>query len=436
MKISYMKVYRFVIALALFSLFVTRLSLASLFKRFWLDEVYDLQGGALKTTFLGLLKNGPMGGTASPSPLDFMIDRFWMSLFGYHPQVFGDLRLLLRFPHVVQWALAGVAVYFFMEAFLSRKMPSLRPLNRSLVAAASAVFYHANTFASYYAIETRPYSLWCFFTTLHVLFFLWDVFFGLNRKQFYFYGIVCILLAFTTYASLGMILGTFMLQYFLLEKRKRLGLYAGLSAVCVGIGGWYFLKMPALVYPASWGLAFEELGEVIAKSLHSHSPVTFILTLFFFCFFMPFWTRGIKKYRVIYACVWGAIAYCHVLILSCLLHHYLIASRQFIFLVPYLTAAYGLGLFQLMQWVVVAMKRIRPLAQFGFVQVLVAWACISLTSRVVSDMKSIRHDLVFFGKRHALSRTHSTNCLVDSPKLQEADTEQRFEDLNNLCRSF
>ena len=421
-------------ALAIAILFegTTRLGLAALFKKFWIDESTGLKT-TLDTSFLELLQFKAPGTELTPSPLHFFGDRLLLWIFHFRPQFYGDLRLLLRLPHIVYWSLAAVAVFIFLEAFLAKKMATMRDGTRLLLATAAAFFYHSNTFAQYYAIESRAYSLWCSLATIHLLFFIWSVCFGLSRRQWLGYATASLLLVLTTVASLGMTLGCLILQFAFTNERKHLRRNIALVVLCFCIAGWNYSKMAQVhLDSGTWGLYFQEVGEVIAKSLHSHSRVAFALAFPFFCVFMPFWNRRSREYRVIYATVWGSLVYTLFLVLNCRRHHYLVASRQFIFLVPYLSAAYLIGIVQIARWAAALAGRISALARLDFVRVLIVWSFLSLSSRFIHDGRAIRHDLVLFNERHALSITQSSNCPEDRPDSLDGTLEK----INDLCRSF
>ena len=301
-----------------------------------------------------------------------------------------------------------------------------------MISVAAAFFYHLNTFASYYSIETRAYSLWCSLTTLNVLFLLWAVYFGLRRWQWVGYATVCILLSFTTFASLGLVLGGFILQYFLLKDRKSLPRFIGLSAACMGISYWYLAKSPPFSHSPTWELCFHELREVISKSLHAHAPSVALLVFSLFCVLLPLLSLKKKEERAVYALVWGSLAYAGVLILSCMQHHYLVASRQYIFLVPYLSAAYALGLYQSIRWLVGLFNRLNLPRKLEPTHVLLVWSAAIIFTSVKNDCRIIRHDLVQFKERHSLSKSSAPICPRDFPDYQYTT----FEKINDTCRSL
>ena len=126
-------------------------------------------------------------------PLFYLLEKFWISLFGYS-------EIALRFPSVLASLLTGYFVYN-----IGKK------LKNSSVGAWAAAFFLFNPLIIYYSQEARMYSLVTLFLIAALYFFL--------QKKYFLYNFFAALALSTHYAALFFLLSIF--SYLLIKKQHR-----------------------------------------------------------------------------------------------------------------------------------------------------------------------------------------------------------------------
>jgi hypothetical protein len=151
----------YALCIPLFFYFAVHLWFASQGKPFWIDETDGIFWN-LKLNLWQLIRDGAPAGQGSKSPLLYIFDRLWLYAWADRPQQFWDLRLFFRVIPVTAWSAANVFLFAHLWRFFFREQ-KFRNWTAFLFAFAIAQFSYTNNFGSYYAIESRGYSLWVSF---------------------------------------------------------------------------------------------------------------------------------------------------------------------------------------------------------------------------------------------------------------------------------
>ncbi|MGZ3696249.1 MAG: hypothetical protein ACXWQO_19760, partial [Bdellovibrionota bacterium] len=187
--------------LFLFFYFAVHLWFASQGKPFWMDET-DGIFYTFKLNLWQLIHEGAPRGQGSRSPLMYIFDRLWLYAWNDQPQKYWDLRLFFRVIPVSAWSAANVFLFAHLWSYFNSEK-KFGYWTSCLFAVAIAQFTYTNNFGSYYAIESRGYSLWVSFSLLNFLAF-WQIVRSGN-KGWGLYYFSSIAMALTTYASLPQI---------------------------------------------------------------------------------------------------------------------------------------------------------------------------------------------------------------------------------------
>ncbi len=421
------------LALFLFCFFAIHLFFAAQGKKFWNDE----SDGLFYTrvfNFTQLLWDGAPPGQASRSPLPYLIDRLWMSFWNYAPQQYWDLRLFFRVPQVSFWALANVFLFFFLRRRFREWLPSQKHL-ATLAALAVSLFSYSNNFASFYAIESRAYSLWLALSMVHFL-LLWDCLRLPDGKApwkgFYF---VSALLVFCTYTAAIQI--AFAVGFLLLYARhtkapvslmtKRIGI---LLLCTVPITLFYLTKIPAMSYGSTWGIYGLAVLEVVLKAFHHHSHHPLFLTGPLMFLFVPlFWWKRDRLLALLSLHAIGLVLFSLPLFLFTWWKGGLFASRYVIYMVPGLTFLYVLGLFSVAKWI--QEKVPLRLQQRTFLILLLLWSLSEVIGRPISAYKGTKADIARFSARNSYKHNEDPLCALEFPHEPE-----ELEAFNDLCRKI
>lgn len=425
------------LAVTLFVFFAFRLYLAGQGKAFWMDESDGLYY-TRNTGFLDLLLNGSPTGQASKSPLPYLIDKLWISAWGDIPQRYWDLRLFFRVPQVSFWAAANVFLFFHLRRTFNELMGG-RGWQPWLFAMGVTLFTYSNSFASYYAIESRAYSLWGSLSLAHLL-LLWDV---LRKpedgKSWGWFCAVSFLLVAATYTSAFQIALATMVVYAndALAKKswfpssRLLRRTAALFLITAPITFYYYSKIPFMDFgKPTWEIFGKGLLEVVLKAFHHHSYHPVLVTGPLILLGLPFYWW--KRDRVLALMTIHTAA---LLLLSLLIFLIsrakggIFASRYIIYAVAGLSFSYFLGIYTLTGFLarlVPAKWRARaPLA------ILTLLAIAQVTARPWAFYKDLGKDLQKFRDRNGYMVNEDPACNGDL-----AHDPEPLEKLNDLCRKL
>lgn len=412
----------------LFLLFCVRYWLSSQGKVFWMDETDGLHYTQASSLWDLIVKGAPSG-QASKSPLHYILDRLWLLAAGDRPQLWWDLRLFFRILPATYWALASVTAGWFVLRELKERIPGLSFWPALGIAAGAATFLHSHSFMHIYAIESRAYPLWASLSVVHFLFFWRSVTAGLSRREWWSYGIVCALLALTTYASLiqiGSGLGLLVFSKLIRKERVEWAQAVAIGAVTVFLIGYYLLRMDKANFsPPTWEMYFESVKELLAKSFH-HSRFTGVyVTGPLLLFLVPWWRRHTRGVVETWCFVWLHLASTLMLFLASRAANGIWGSRYVTYLIPSLTWCYFLGISQLSAWLAARSPRLK------IAHLLLVLALFEMGTRAWKIGKNVPEDLSRFSKRNSISLTTVPGCDERLPHDPEP-----FEHLNNLCRGI
>jgi hypothetical protein len=267
-----------IIALFLFIFVSARLGLDSLTKELWADETAGSENYYLKD-YQRLLWTGVS--EASPSPLYYIVSRFWLSLWDFRAHEYWNLRLFQRAPSIVFWALSTVTIFLWAVGIFKR-LYGRRSWCILLISLGVALFAQSNPFASQYAIEDRAYSLWLFLTLVQGLLIFDASLFGRTKSITALYGIISILLVFVTFSSFAITLIQLFLFWWLKERSFRFFYFSViLTFVCLLIVAWYFRSIPPMDYGNEWFTWKNYRGSVVTafgKTFHHESNYSLLLS--------------------------------------------------------------------------------------------------------------------------------------------------------------
>lgn len=426
-------------ACLLFSFFTLRLWLASLKRPLWGDEVVGISG-SIKNSFGQLLAHGPAG-EASPSPLNYLIERGWLALWDFTPQHHWDLNLFFRILPVTYWALAGLAVFFFLYHLFKVFLPATPFGARLLIASGVATFYNSGDFGSYYALEDRSYALWTLLGTVHLGFFVLGTLRRLTKMQWAAYALISLLMVLTTYVALAQIALALFIQ--LASQRingpRREPLwrealpYSATLLIATGVALNYFAKVGSWGFkPPSWQYFWECMGEVIAKAFHHHNLAPLAVTLPLLLVVMPWIFRHKPGVVELAALAWSYAGLGVLLFLACLWKGNLFASRYLIYLTPVFTGLYGMGILmlagRLTSWL---HKRAPRLQRYSYVSLLVIWAAVEIGQRIPMYTRNIAESIHILHTKNAYGPPpEGTDC----PAVIDLSNERATFLFNERCR--
>lgn len=420
----------------LFLYFAVHLWFASQGKEFWMDETDGVYYN-LKHDLWFLFLEGSDGGQGSRSPLVYILDRIWFYLWGDIPQEYWDLRLFFRVLPVTYWS--GVHVFLFVHLwryFFTEK--NFGYWIAALVSLAIAQFSYSNNFGSYYAIETRAYSLWVACSFLQFL-ALWQVLRSQDRAGWALYFWSSCGLVFTSYASLPQIFiggGILLLDQWVSERKIS---FLGerpvkvMLTLVVGafIGFYYFANANQMNYkPASTNLYWTSVLEVLLKSFHHHSYHAAYVTFPLLFVLIPlYWFRRDRIFTWLNLYSLALLANTYVLYLASLKKGGIYASRYVIYLLPHLTFLYVLGiatiLYGLSKWLE------KRTGKVWATRVFVILCVIELPSRSTNIYKGTPKDVERFFARNSFGRRAGPDCTVPLPH-----NPWDVELVSNNCRGF
>ncbi len=412
-----------------FVLFVARLSSASLFKVLWDDETVGMRQSYVRS-YGNLLWVGSE--EASPSPLYYLLNKIWHGLWNYTPQEYWNLHLFMRLPHVIYFALGSLGVFFWIAKAVREKLALSLPLIL-IIAGGAAFFFHTNNFTSYYAIEDRAYSLWLMLSTFQFLAFLDWLFFGFSKRSAVLFGMLSVLLVFTTFSSLPMTAAQLGLYWLFFKRDKK---FFSFSALVLGTSSlvalWYFRSITSMDYGIGWFTwknYFGSITEVVAKTYHHHNavalafslPITFLSVIFLW-----------KKYNSrIPLALFGYAALClcvtFILFKGSEWKHGIWASRYIIFLVPPFTALYGLVLYAIA-------NLFRGYGKYVFV----LWCAIQLFPGIFQYVQQAKKDFGSYKAEAIYGRSTRPECThrFSEDGAGEDFLAKNVERVNSICRGL
>lgn len=208
-------------------------------------------GEALEYGFGRLLWRGTSldsWGELNTSPLHYLIDKTWISLWGGQPHFHWDLYVFFRMLPGFYWCFAVCAVFFFVS-WLLRERRFLPPAAWAIGAGAAVVLF-AKTYALREAARDRPYALWMLLTILHLLVvavFILRERTAVSRRWRWAFATLSVLLPFNTYASLPQVAltcGWLAVDHPLFRTREGRKFLIATGAVSLAVGLWYFWWVP------------------------------------------------------------------------------------------------------------------------------------------------------------------------------------------------
>jgi len=423
------------ICLPLFFYFAVHLWFASQGKPFWLDETDGIFWN-LKLNLWQLIRDGAPKGQGSKSPLLYVFDRLWVYAWNDQPLKYWDLRLFFRVIPVAAWSGANVFLFAHLWRYFFKEK-GFRYWTACLFAFAIAQFTYTNNFGSYYAIESRGYSLWVGFSLLHFLAF-WQIVRTKNEGWVLYY-LASLGLVLTTYASLPQIFlsgGLLLLDEWRKDKRvsifslrqKKVAAALGISLL---VGLYYFSKLEPMHFPkAPLSLYGSSVLEVLLKAFHHHSYHAAVVSFPFLFIAVPLYWR--KRSADLSICCLHAlllVGNSYVLYLSSLRSGGIFASRYVIYALPSLTFLYVLGMVTIVKviagWLEERSKGPLLLPTF------VALALLEAVSRPYGIYNGIAKDISRFVARNSFV-LHDTPACAKEIAYYPSD----FEHVNNECREI
>lgn len=296
-------------------------------KNFWLDESFSfsqMQNQNFSTIWQGLARQ------SSPMPLDYVLQKLFWIFLGAN---LGDLRVTLR----VVPALAFLFSLVFLSVYVGRIFSPLWGLLAN-------VFYFANAFLLVYSVESRPYSMWCALSLLHLI-CLHSILRG-SRRCLFFSLILSFLILLT--ASGGLLqVGAFsaVLAYLSLratEKEEKLR-YLKFSILGILIGSTVFYFYISKI-DHNWGLAPPTIADyktAIAANIYAAFRLPRFIVWIFSPLVLLWWPLKHNGNRVIF----GIALYGWILFLGTVPFFFLamknglfVTARHYIFLQPFLSS--------------------------------------------------------------------------------------------------
>jgi hypothetical protein len=424
------------LAIFLFIFFSFRLYLAAQGKAFWMDESDGLY--YTRITSFGELWTGMQTGQANKSPLLFLVDKSWMALWDYTPQKFWDLRLFFRVPHVTAWAIANVYLFFHLRhAFY--EILGKKNWRAWIFAIAITLFTYSNSFASYYAIETRAYSIWISLSLIHLLLF-WNLL-RAKRGSLTWAGfcLISALLVLNTYTAAPQIFFTVLilwLKEFGETKKSWPSDYLFkncliLISITVPITLYYAAQVPYMDYhPPTWKIYWNSVTEVILKAFHHHSHHPGWITAPLILIALPiYWWKRDR------ASAWMAIHTTILVILSLIIFLLskakggIFASRYVSYATPSLTFSYILAAYTLVQLLGTFFPSKKRAQWVSYAFIILSLS--QLASRPWSFYKNISKDLAQFNTRNGYMENTDPHCATALPHAPE-----QLEKFNNYCRKL
>lgn len=416
-------------ALVLVFLLLCGLSAISLFeaaasRAVWLDEFFGIQVGAVHVTWRNLFVIGP-NAQGSPHPLYYVLEKLWLTPWSHSPQRWWNLNLFFRLLPITYYSLAGGAIFLWSQAFFGRLWPRAGFSSRVLVAAALALFFYNVQFAEYYAIEARPYSLWLLLSTVHLLLTLDGFDRGWQGRGYRIaYGAVSLLLCST--ASPGIFqLGASFMAIQMRHRRPRTWL---VLVAPVLVSAYYMFSSQKWGYPP--GSVLDYLGfmkEVAYKSFHARNAFAFAPVMLLACW--KLWSlRRSPVARPLYFYLACLFALTFVLYLACWYKGFLLASRQYIYLVPVYLLLYFIALLAAADFLSARLKKWLPSIEPRWI--LGIWAAVIVAK---SAPEMVRRAFSLPGAAAKWS-FYGENTSEECTRFLAMPNEHEFESLNRRCR--
>lgn len=428
------KILPWLVATFLFVLFAFRFFLHAQGKPFWIDETDGLCQSTGRS-WAQLVFEG-VNGQASRTPLYYILDKAWLSIWDNRPHLYWDLRVILRILPATCWALSCVSIFVFVYA----KMRSAMLQNMwvgLVIGAGAAIFFYQNSFMDIYAIETRAYALWLFLTTLHFLFLFQAVHCGLKKRGWYLWGAICLLMVYTTYASLLQIAAGFAALFFHHWQTGKMASVKKIMLPCIVIGiaslllGEWYLSALILNYGRpTMDLYWSSLTEVFLKSFHHHGWQPGLVTAPLFLVLVPYLYRKNRLFFTISIFAWLNIIASFVLFKGSQAKGGIWASRYATYLIPSYTWFYILGLVAVFSLLVNYGNRFSP-RKFQVVSVFFLFCLLQIFTRLPLFMKETMTSWDRAREAHVYGYT---NYPEECNKVLSCK-DQEFEALNKACRA-
>jgi hypothetical protein len=202
-----------------------------------------------------LLRRGPPV-EVNPSSLNYLIDKAWILLHGNEPHRSYNLNLFFRaLPILYLTAGTAVAALLCLELAAVLGLPFLPSLLFALVA---ALFFQANpVLLRHTALNTRPYSLWFFFSCLQLLLLL-----RAREKPSWKIGVLHFLMCWNSFGAATQVAVATLVRAGGLFRRDKLRplallLLEAVPAALVSI--WYWIGAPRMHMPAPGQRGYADL---------------------------------------------------------------------------------------------------------------------------------------------------------------------------------
>lgn len=417
------------LALAAIALVLTLLSAASLFEAaarrpLWLDEYWGVHVCVVHATWRTLLLDGPST-QGSLHPFYYLLEKLLLIPWMPAPQRWWNLFLYFRLTTIFSFALSGAAIFYYGERLLSRLPAAPVFPARTLIAAGFALFFYNVQFAEYYAIEARPYSLWLLLSTLHFLLTLEALQRGWKSRGFVAaYGACSLFLCITASPGifqLALSFGAIQLLH------RRLGVaWAILPSVLAS--AYYMLDSQ------KWGYApggpwdyLQFMKEVGYKSFHARSGLVFFPVLAIALWRLWSWRRHrLARGTILY--LLGLFSLTVVLAVACWWKGFLLASRQYIYLIPAYMLLYFVALHAVAELLETRLRKKLPWLGAG--TILAVWAAV-IVMKSVPELMRRAYDLPAAAERNLFFSENRTEPCVAPLGVPN---EHEFETLNKKCR--
>jgi hypothetical protein len=409
-------------ALTLLALGMCSLLHAAPVRELWHDEAFGILASVRGVSWTDLWLRGAPG-QGSPHPLYYVLEKALLGLWGEAPQRYWQFAFYFRLTPVFFYAAGGALVLAFTPRLLAVVFPRAPFWQRAAIGAALGVFHLRIQFAEYYALEARPYSMWLFLSTAHLLLTLRLLPAGFETaRQRRNYAALSALLAMV--ASPGIFqIG---LSFVAIAWPKRLlrdswvlvpsGLISVLYLHSVGVNGYN-------TGDVFWYL--ECLKEVAYKSFHARNGFVFF----------PVFAVGAWRIVARASCRWrlafylgGLIALSAFLYAMCLWKGFLLASRQYIYLLPAFEVVYFFALWGAGELLDLASFRGRRLGASGWLVVWSLFICAGSLREFAQRAATLPAALA---RDHVYGRVDTEIC--GRPMSSPGFGETQFAEMDRAC---
>ncbi len=416
----------YILALVLVVLSFTSLLEAAALRPLWLDEYFGVIVGMFEPDWITLFLKGP-NSQGSLHPLYYALDKLIIVPWMPSPQRWWNLFLLFRLTPILSFSLSGALIFLYSVHILKRFPDySYFPI-RLLISTAFALFFYKVQFAEYYAIEARPYSLWLLFSTGHFLLTLEVLQEGwASRRLKLGYASCSLLLCLTASPGIFQLIISFVALQWIHRNLKVIPWI--LPALSCSV--YYMLDSNKWGYGMGGFAAYlSSMKEVAFKSFHARNGFVFFPVFFIGCLQLWAWRKSPKiRSLVLYlACL---LALTLALMAACWYKGFLLASRQYIYLIPLYLFIYFIALHAVGNAAANQIKKKFP--RFKISWVIGAWAVL-IVAKACPELVKRAYQLPSTATRLGF---YQESALPECSNPLSTTSEGEFAALNQKCRGL